>query len=330
MRALAYTSTAKSKTGSSQKTGGRSSSPPAASAPPTPNQPGSSTATPPKETTPPKDSPAAPTAPSPPAQPGGSGSVSGFPDATTTGVPRGTTLRSCPTTITATGTYDACRFDGDVTVKANNVHITRSLIKGHVDAGDGRQAGLVISDSEIDCGCQSSGSNGTPPAIGDSNYTLLRVDIHDSGHGAAVKDNVVIRDSYIHGLGGNTGDHKDGIYSGDGSNVKLLHNRIECDAADGCTAAIGILTDFSDIYDWTIDGNLLNTSSGSYCFYGSGGPQKRYSSYNLTFTNNHFGRKFRTTCGAYGPVVYWDSSKPGMVWSGNVWDDTGQPVAPKY
>jgi hypothetical protein len=26
-------------------------------------------------------------------------------------------------------------------------------------------------------------------------------------------------------------------------------------------------------------------------------------------------------------VTYWDSSQPGMVWSGNVWADTGLPVA---
>jgi hypothetical protein len=31
-----------------------------------------------------------------------------------------------------------------------------------------------------------------------------------------------------------------------------------------------------------------------------------------------------------GPVTYWDSRQPGMVWSGNVWDDTGQIVNPVY
>ena len=52
--------------------------------------------------------------------------------------------------------------------------------------------------------------------------------------------------------------------------------------------------------------------------------------YNITFTNNHFGRKFEQNCAVLGPVTYWDASQPGMVWSGNVWDDTGQPVKPQY
>jgi hypothetical protein len=53
-------------------------------------------------------------------------------------------------------------------------------------------------------------------------------------------------------------------------------------------------------------------------------------SHHITFTNNHFGRKFEQKCAVLGPVTYWDASKPGMVWSGNVWDDTGRPVLPDY
>lgn len=254
---------------------------------------------------------------------------SGFPDATNTGVPTGVTLHACSGTISTSGTYDLCSFSGGVTVNASNVKITRSKINGYVNAGDGRQTGLVISDSEIDCHCQSNGSNGTPPAIGDSNYTLLRVNLHNSGHGASVKDNVVIQDSWIHGLGGTNDAHKDGLYSGDGHGVKILHNNIECDAGDGCTAAIGILTDFSTIYDWTIDSNLLNTSTGSYCLYGSGGPQKPYGSHDIRVTNNTFGQKYHSGCGFYGPVTYYDVTKPGMVWSNNKFEN-GTTVLPAY
>ena len=202
-----------------------------------------------------------------------------------------------------------------------------------MDTGSGRsgqQTGLVISDSTIDCGCLSRSSSDTRAAIEESNFTLIRVDVFNAGHGVAVKSNVVIQDSYIHGLGGNTEAHKDGIYSGDGTNVVIRHNTVEChDGGSGCTSAIGLLTDFGDISYYTIDNNLLNTS-GSFCFYGAGGPQKPYVSHHITFTNNHFGRKFRSNCGAYGPVTYFEKSQPGMVWSGNVWDDTGRPVLPDY
>ena len=243
-------------------------------------------------------------------------------------------LHSCATTITVSGSYDACQFNGDVSVRASNVTITRSLIKGRVDAGSarsGEQSGLVIRDSEIDCGCPSLGASDTPTAIMESNYTLTRVEIHNSGHGAAVADNVVIEDSWIHGLGGNTDAHKDGIFSGNGSHVTIRHNNIECNDGPlrGCTSAIGLLTDFGDITYYTIDNNLLNTI-GSYCFYGEGGPQKPYSSNHITFTNNHFGRKLYPRCGFYGPVTYFDSTAPGNVWSGNVWDDTGAAVPAEY
>jgi hypothetical protein len=259
----------------------------------------------------------------------------GWPDATNTGYqPTGVTLHTCASLITTSGTYDSCQFSGGVDVRANNVHITRSLINGQVEAYSGfsgQQSGLVISDTTINCGCQSTGSNGTPAAIEEANYTLLRVNLYNSGHGAAVKTNVTIQDSYIHGLGGNTQDHKDGIFSGDGTNVTIRHNNIECNdgSSAGCTSAIGLLTDFADITYYTIDNNLLNTN-GSYCFYGSGGPQKPYSSNHITFTNNHFGRKDHANCGFYGPVTYFDTTKPGMVWSGNVWDDTGVSVPPLY
>jgi hypothetical protein len=275
--------------------------------------------------------PAPPTAPQPPPP---SSSPSDFPNASNTGVPPGTTLHTCPTTISASGTYDACEFNGDVSIRANDVRITRSRINGKVDAGSGRpgeQSGLVISDSTIDCGCLSRGPSDTEPAVQESNYTLIRVDIFNAGHGVAVKSNVVVRDSYIHGLGGNTQAHKNGIFIGDGHGSRILHNNVECNDGSerGCTAAIGIYDDFSDVYDFVIDGNLLNTN-GAYCFYGSGGPSKDYVSHHITFTNNHFGRKFEQNCAVLGPVTYWDSRQPGMVWSGNVWDDTGRPVPPSY
>jgi hypothetical protein len=253
-----------------------------------------------------------------------------YPDASCTGVTAGVTLHSCSTNITASGTYDACQFNGDLVISASNVKITRSLMLGPVRPSD-NQTGLIISDSTINCQCLSTNDDDTPVAIMENNFTLLRVNIYNAGHGVSAKNNVTVQDSYIHGLGGNTQAHKNGIFVGDGSNQRFIHNNVECnDGSDrGCTAAIGIYDDFSDVFNVVIDSNLLNTN-GAYCFYASGGPSKPYVSYNITFTNNHFGRKFEQNCAVLGPVTYWDSSKPGMVWSGNVWDDTGQAVPASY
>jgi hypothetical protein len=230
-------------------------------------------------------------------------------------------------------TYDSCRFNGGITVLASNVRITRSQINGPVVAGSGfagQQTGLVISDTTIDCRCLSQSDNDTPSGVFEANYTLIRVNLYNAGHGAAVKNNVVIQDSYIHGLGGPTGAHKNGIFSGDGTNVTIRHNTVECaDGGHGCSAAIGLFEDFGPVSYYTIDNNLLNTD-GSSCFFASGGPSKAWKNHHITFTNNHFGRKYYTSCGFYYAVVYWDASQPGMVWSGNVWDDTGAPVLGTY
>jgi hypothetical protein len=253
-------------------------------------------------------------------------SIAGWPNATNTGTPKGVALHNCPTKITRSATYDRCRFPGGVTVRANNVKISRSLVTGQIDAGSGDQHGLVVTDTTIDCGCLADDTH-APAAVLDSNFTLLRVNIFNSGHGAAVKNNVVIQDSYIHGLGANTDAHKDGIYAGDGSNVVLRHNNIECadGSSEGCTAAIGLLNDFGNISNWVIDDNLLNTN-GAYCLYGGGGTSKSFSSNHITFINNHFGRSFHSKCGAFGPVTYFDSSVAGNVWRNNVWADSGAQV----
>src|SRR5437763_9545375 len=62
----------------------------------------------------------------------------GWPDATNTGYqPTGVTLHTCASLITTSGNYDSCQFSGGVDVRANNVHITRSLINGQVEAYSG-------------------------------------------------------------------------------------------------------------------------------------------------------------------------------------------------
>jgi len=224
----------------------------------------------------------------------------------------------------------SCGTQAGVTIKHTGVTITRSKIDGAVGPNDASMDGVVIQDTTIDCHCPSTSNNSTPIAIYGYDFTLTRVNLFDAGHGIGPEGNNVIQDSYVHDLGGNTSAHKDGIYVGNGTNVTIKHNNIECNdgSAGGCTSAIGLLSDFGTITNFTIDNNLLNTN-GSYCFYGGGGPSKPYQPNHIAFTNNHFGRKDHPQCGAYGPVTYFDSSASGNVWSGNVWDDTGATVPPE-
>jgi len=262
---------------------------------------------------------------------GAGGAPGAFPGPSNTGVPAGTALHACAGNITKAGNYDACEFSGDVRIQASGVTISRSLIHGQVMGAGDNMFGAVIRDTEIDCGCLSQGSSDPPVAIQYDNFTLTRVNIHGAGHGVAMGSNVTVQDSWIHGLGGNTSAHKDGIYVGNGTHSVIQHNTITCNdgSAAGCTAAIGLLTDFGPISYFTIDNNLLNTN-GSYCFYGEGGATKPYTSDHVTFTNNQFGREVSPKCGFYGPVTYFDSSAPGNVWTGNTWADTGSLVKASY
>lgn len=248
-----------------------------------------------------------------------------WPDATNTGVPVGVTLHACASTITASGTYDSCNFIGGVDVRANNVTISRSFVNGQVTAGDNRQTGLVLSDITINCGCGST-TSATPPAIAFSNFTLIRANIYNAGHGVQISNNVTVRDSFIHDLCCDNVAHKDGIISNGGGNATITHNNIDC-AVNYCSAAMGLFGDFSAISHWTIDNNLFNTV-GSYCLYGGDSASKPFPTATyMTVTNNHFGRKNGTKCGFYGPVAYFNYNT-GNNWSGNVWDDTGATVLP--
>jgi hypothetical protein len=82
-----------------------------------------------------------------------------------------------------------------------------------------------------------------------------------------------------------------------------------------------------------VDDNLLN-----------GGGWTEYGGHDLSMTSGTQGQKIRITNnlfmrlpepeaffangGYWGAVAHFDSTSPGKVWSGNVWDDTGAPVPP--
>lgn len=308
---------------------GTASSPPSSSPSPTPTSPSPTPTTPSPSPTTPSPTPTTPSpTPSPSPTPTGcplpGTGVPGaadpwggcWPGPGNTGVPAGTELHACATNITAAGTYDACQFDGDVLVKATGVVITNSLINGRVVSKQGSAANsLILRDSTIACGCPSVGA-GTTVGVEDDGFTLVRVDLSGSGHGAAPRDHVTIQDSWIHGLGGNTDDHKDGIYVGDGTDTVIDHNSVECNDGPtaGCSSAIGLMSDFAVINHYVITHNLLNTI-GSYCFYGGDNARKPFMAQEITFVGNRFGRSIYAKCGFYGPATDFDPTLPGMQWS---------------
>jgi hypothetical protein len=224
-------------------------------------------------------------------------------------------------------------------IEANNVTIKRSRfscdpgvscgtwiqVGDHI--GGAGAAGVLIEDIELfggTCDHTLSFSN----AIIGSGYTLLRANIHNVGEAAEARgpNPVVIQDSYVHDLciRDDLGSHNEDIgTNGFAAGFTIRHNNLE--NWDGQTGVVTLFADFSPVQNVTITDNLLN--GAGYTIYGGSGDGKPYSAQtrNIVITNNHFGRKFYSNCGYYGPQAYTDPTSPS-VWSGNVWDDTGQPV----
>jgi hypothetical protein len=233
----------------------------------------------------------------------------GFPGPGSTGVPAGVDLTaSGALTVTRDGAVvDGLDIRGCLSIQASDVTVRRSRIRCNGDypvlIGNGARR-VLLEDVEID----GMGSPATT-AIGYDNFTLRRADVHDVGDGPRVSNNAVVEDSWIHDLAVGAGSHNDGIQSTGGSNIKILHNRIE--HPNEQTSCILIGADLDPISDVLVQGNLLN--GGNYSVYAGG--DKGYS--NIRIVGNRFGRD-----AVYGT----QKLDPGIVFSGNVWNDTGRPI----
>jgi hypothetical protein len=161
---------------------------------------------------------------------------------------------------------------------------------------------VLIEDSEIHC----SNTNGT--AIGDTNITARRVNIYGCENGFDIDGNVTVEDSWIHDLFNSAQSHTDGIQlaANDGHNVLVDHNNI--DGGIGTSAMIMNTTGANGV---TVSNNLLAGGAATlYCPPGTG--------VNVKVLSNRF---IRTA--AYMP---WTDCKDEAVVTGNVWNDTQQPL----
>ncbi|MEU5940848.1 DUF4082 domain-containing protein [Micromonospora sp. NPDC047548] len=262
---------------------------------------------------------------SPPA-PDGSGcpAFPAFPDASCTGWQHtGVKLHTenCPARMTRPNTtYDSCLFTDGVSIAADNVTIKRSRVEGRIDpaATDGNLRGLTLVDVEVDGGREPDFNQS---AIGNSNYSCTRCDIHSTGRGVNMGSNVTIRDSYIHDFVYSEGAHQTAVGAHGGDNYTIVHNNLQCNSNNyGCSAALSFYGDDSQINGALVQNNLFNTDGG-YCTYAGSLNGKPYPhGINIRYLDNRFGKKFNPRCGGYGPVASYEQN-PGNVWRGNAWQD---------
>lgn len=239
---------------------------------------------------------------------------SGWPDATNTGVPKGTALtNSGSLTITKDGTViDGLNVAGCIYVDASNVTIRRSKVTADCFNGieirdwEGRK-NLLIEDVEVD------GLNKTDNCISAGAYTARRVNLHGCADGAKIGDNTTIEDSFIHNLMNDNECHCDGVQTMGGNNIVLRHNNFD---VVGSGAAIMLGDEFGKLGVIVIDRNRF--AGGNFSLYGGWNQQTQTTPSSLTVTNNMFAGPF-----TYGSHVY---VAPATVWSGNV-DGSGKAVA---
>lgn len=271
--------------------------------------------------------------PSPTTPPSASQARQVWPDGSTTGVPEGTELS--PYTddcrITEPGTViDAKTVNCDLRIQATGVVITRSVINGMVivrNPEDGYS--FTISDSEVHAGRR------LVTAVGNGNFTAVRVEITGGRRSANCETDCTIEDSFVHRQTGDPSGkaHLSGIRMG--QNTTLRSNAIICEGtriapASGCSAALTGYGDFAPVQNNLIEGNRFVGSNASFCAFGGSSGEKDFSDQarNIRFINNVFVRGETGKCGNLAPIEAFDSDAPGNVWDGNTWDD-GEPLPPR-
>jgi len=307
---------------------------------PSPTSPGPTSPTPttPGATTPPTTAPATNPGTGCSAVP----SRCGYPDATNSGVPAGTTLKRVPEDIssgpgwtvdprgwiqvdTAGTVIDGITTKLSVEIFANNVTVKNSVIQVGFDdwaVAVRHVAGAVVDHNTLRAtnGTSQRGMVGVKTIYGDErNTTVTANNISNFSNGVQIYSGL-IQDNYIHDMGYVSGDHVNGTTSNGGvtDQLNILHNTVFNQY--GQTDAISLFEDFGVEANRRIENNLV--AGGGYTIYGGANPGGSQTS-NIKITGNRFSRMFFPNSGSYGPATAFDRNGPGNVWSGNLWDDTG-------
>ena len=248
------------------------------------------------------------------------------PTADNTGVPAGVELTEMDgdLTIDQDGTVvDAIDLHGVLTIAASDVHVTRSIIRGRALTGNGAAlridsgAGIVIEDVQILPSAPTVYMDG----VWASGATLRRMDIQGGVDGVKAGSGTTIEYSTIHDLvsfdsdpnqgGGAT--HNDCIQILDGDVLRVTGNQLV--AGMDQNAAIQVTQDFGPVTDLVITDNWADGGGCTFNFSHNGG-----ASLAVTTQDNRFGRTSFYDC----PIL--KSTQTTLDSSGDVYDDTGEPV----
>jgi hypothetical protein len=276
--------------------------------------------------------------------------VCGYPDATNTGVSASVHLRSVPGQVSSGPGW---KYDpsGWVEVYGDGAHLSDLYIPYNLDIS---ASNVTINNVEVvttgtgDFGISlrhtkkvtiENSDIYSPDNTGPNRLEYGIKDIYANSIGTVINGNNIwntstgiaisegtVENNYIHNFGYYTGDHDNGIASkaGDSAGLSIVHNTVLNPL--GQTDAIQLSQDFGPQLDCLISDNLL--AGGGYSVYG--GASGSVTPTSIVITNNRFARIYSPRGGNWGPAVYVSSGGTGDVWSGNVWDNTLEPINEGY
>jgi len=251
------------------------------------------------------------------------------PTASNTGVPGG--FLPSPVNGDMTITQDGTIIDGKdiygfLIIKASDVRVTRSIVRGHstpytqntgvirIDSG----TNILLEDVEVAVGAPSA----TVDGIWGDHFVGRRLNIHGGVDGLKAGANTTLECSYIHDQayfasdpnqgGGPT--HNDAIQILEGTGIHIVGNQLV--AAKDQNAAIQVTQDFGAVGDLRLESNWADGGGCTFNISHKGAT----SLTDVHAIGNRFGRNSFYGC----PIL--ESTQTALDLSGNVWDDTGLTV----
>ncbi len=273
-------------------------------------------------------------------------SACGYPDATNSGVPSGTTLKTVPSQIssgpgwtwnattsvlavTGSGTVlTGLYIPGTLEIDANNVTVNDDQVAtgGNFGISLRHTTGVTIENSTI------SGQNATTGRVGSAiddiysdstGITITDTNIYSFKTGIQVQTGM-ITGNYIHDPGYVAGDHTNGFFVNGGTEPMTIEDNTVFDSLNQTDAiSLDASAAGTPVANKTIENNFL--AGGSYTIYGGDSLSNAISK--ILIENNRFGQLYYTTGGQYGPVAYFTATGTGgNVWSGNFYDTNDKAI----
>jgi hypothetical protein len=249
-------------------------------------------------------------------------SACGYPDATNTGVPAGTTLKSVPSQVSSGPgwSYNAATkavvvnvngtvlsglyIPSNLTISASNVTVknVQVVTGGTFGISLTHTTGVTIENSTI------SGQNATTGRVdsaikdvyGDSTGMVIKANNISHFRTAMQLSNGLVDGNYIHDPGYIAGDHTNGVVSTGGTKTLVIQNNTIFNSI-GQTDAVTVnaATSGVPVANATIQNNFI--AGGGYAIYGGTGSGNTTS--NIVIKGNRFGQiywLFREFCGYAG------------------------------